>query len=307
MTGVVPPSWQQALQARKQHFALRADSTLRLLDGEDDAIRCDRFGPVCWFYSYRAPSQKDLVAMAAFAEMAGCPHWRVQLMQDRGRDPQARAQWGSAVPDEWVANEEGLDYYFRRQQGLSPGLFLDQRANRRWLATQARGRRVLNLFSYTGGFSLNAARGGATQVVSIDLSRNFLDWSKANFALNNLEETTAEFWAADARYFLRGCAKRNRLFDLIICDPPSFARGPEGVFRIEKDFGELLQQIDSALASDGILLLSTNYEKWDLRAFQRCVQQALGARAYQNIALPPPDADLDNTNSGLKALALRRI
>lgn len=304
MADVVPPIWRKALQTRQRQFSLRADTTLRLLD--DDSIRCDRLGPVCWFYAYRYPEPEDLQAMAAFAELAGCRHWRVQHMQDRGRDPQARAQWGSDAPAEWVANEEGLDYYFRREQGLSPGLFLDQRANRRWLRQEARDRRVLNLFSYTGGFSLNAARGGAAQVVSIDLSRNFLDWSKANFALNNLAGIATEFWAADARYFLRGCAKRNRLFDLVVCDPPSFARGSEGVFRIEKDLGGLLEQIDGALARDGILLLSTNYEKWDLGAFQRCVRQTLSARAYQSIALPSPDSDLNIKNIGLKALALRR-
>ncbi len=304
MTTAIPPSWREALYARQRHFAIEANATLHLFD--DDSIRCDRFGPVCWFYSYRPPSPQDLQAMAAFAELAACPHWNVQHMQDRGRDPQARVQWGSASPDEWIADEEGLAYYFRRQQGLSPGLFLDQRANRRWLRKQAQGRRVLNLFSYTGGFSLNAARGEAAEVVSIDLSRNFLDWSKANFSLNDLEATTTEFWAADARYFLRGCAKRGRRFDLIVCDPPSFARGPEGVFRIEKDLGALLQQIDAALDRDGILLLSTNYEKWDSHAFKHCVRQTLGTAAYQTIALPPPDADCSKKDARLKALALHR-
>ncbi|MGY8822478.1 MAG: class I SAM-dependent rRNA methyltransferase [Candidatus Latescibacterota bacterium] len=307
MKNAVPPIWQKALALRRQRFAIHPQSTLRLLDAEDDFIRCDRLGPVCWFYCYHLPTEKDLRAMAAFAELAGCPHWHVQHMQDRGHDPQTRAQWGSEVPNEWIANEEGLDYYFRREQGLSPGLFLDQRANRRWLQQQARGRRVLNLFSYTGGFSLNAARGGAEQVASVDLSRTFLDWSKANFALNGITGKEWEFWAADARYFLRGCAKRHRRFDLVVCDPPSFARGPEGVFRLEKDLGGLLAQIDAVLEKDGILFLSTNYEKWDQDTLGRHIRETLDDRKYLAIELPPPDADQSSANARLKGLALRRI
>jgi len=306
MKNAVPPIWQKAFALRQQRFTIHPHTTLRLLDTEDDFVRCDRFGPVCWFYCYRPPTEEDLRAMPAFATLAGCPHWCVQHMQDRGHDPQARTQWGSEVPDEWIANEEGVDYYFRRKQGLSPGLFLDQRANRRWLQEQARGRRVLNLFSYTGGFSLNAARGGAEQVVSVDLSRTFLDWSKANFALNKIAGEKWEFWAADARYFLRGCAKRKRRFDLVVCDPPSFARGPEGVFRIEKDLGELLAQIDAVLERNGILLLSTNYEKWDQNALDHHMRDTLDHRAYPTTELPPRDADQSNANPRLKSLALRR-
>ena len=125
-------------------------------------------------------------------------------MQQRGQDPHSRQQFHSDMPDEWTAEEEGLRYYLRRNQSLSPGLFLDQRANRRWLRDQSTDRSVLNLFSYTGGFSLNAAFGGAHQVVSVDLSRSFLAWSRANFALNKIDAEHHEFWLPMPATFFAG-------------------------------------------------------------------------------------------------------
>ena len=211
------------------------------------------------------------------------------------------------MPDEWTAKEEGLQYYFRRRQGLSPGLFLDQRANRRWLRDQSANRSVLNLFSYTGGFSLNAALGGAHQTVSVDLSRSFLDWSRANFTLNGIDTENHEFWPADARYFLRGCAKRGRRFDLIICDPPSFGRSSNGVFRIEKDLPLLLRGIDSALEQNGLVFLSNNYEGWDQNTFAQRVREALPPERYRPVELPDADFDVQPTAShSLKVIALRK-
>ena len=246
--------------------------------------------------------------MQAFALAVNSPHWCAQLMQLRGQDPHSRQQFHSEMPDEWTAEEEGLQYFLRRNQGLSPGLFLDQRANRRWLRGQSTDRNVLNLFSYTGGFSLNAALGGAHQVVSVDLSRSFIDWSRANFALNEIDAERHEFWPADARYFLRGCAKRGRQFDVVACDPPSFGRSSNGVFRLEKDLASLLQQIDDVSVQDGLMFLSNNYEGWDQRTFAQRVQDALPKVRYRRVELPAADFDVRTPAAhGLKVIALRKL
>ena len=305
---MIPEHWQQALDMRRAHFSIAEWDSLRLLHSEDVHIRCDRLGPVCWFYCYRLPTSEHIAAMADFAAAADSPHWCAQRMQDRGRDPHLRWQHSSGAPEQWTASEGDLRYSFRRAQGLSPGLFLDQRANRRWLRAQSAGCRVLNLFSYTGGFSLNAARGGASQVVSVDLSRTFLDWSRTNFALNGIEADAHEFWATDARYFLRGCAKRGRRFDIVVCDPPSFARASQGVFSLKKDLADLLRQIDEVLEPGGLVLLSTNYEKWDQRTFVERVHQVLREGHYEPVGLPELDIDVatDDVSHRLKALALRK-
>lgn len=306
MSAEFPSAWQRALTRRQIYFDITADTTLRLLHGEDIRVRCDRFGAVCWFYWYgpTPPRDIDCVHMAAFAATVGAPLWKARLMRDRGRDPTALQEWGATAIDPWTAPEGDLRYIFRDNHGLSPGLFLDQRANRRWIRTQARARRVLNLFSYTGGFSLNAVLGGAAEVVSVDTSRPTLDWSEANFALNELSTRHCEFWKADARYFLRGCKNRGRTFDLVICDPPSFSRSRGGTFKIQRDWTEVLQAIDLILAPQGLILIATNFEKWDKNDLAQVAQIALPS--FIPIDLPPPDPDFSTDQLLMKALALAK-
>jgi 23S rRNA (cytosine1962-C5)-methyltransferase len=226
-------------------------------------------------------------------------------MRDRGQAPQALSGWGSTEIKRWTAREDDLEYIFRDDHGLSPGLFLDQRQNRRWVRKQAKSKRVLNLFSYTGGFSLNATLGQAQVVVSVDTSRPTLNWSEANFELNGLNTGNCEFWKAEARNFLRGCNKRDRAFDLVICDPPSFSRSRDGVFKIERDLEEVLQGIDQILAPQGQILLSTNFEKWKAEGFTRRAQSALPD--YIKMELPQPDPDFTTDGEPLmKAVALAK-
>ena len=301
-----PPSWHHALARRRAHFDISADTTVRLLHDEDLRVRCDRFGAVSWFYWYgpTPPSELDCVQMAAFADAAGSPHWKARLMRNRGRNPTALREWGGTAIDRWTAAEEDLRYIFRTDHGLSPGLFLDQRANRRWIRTQARDRRVLNLFSYTGGFSLNSALGGAAEVVNVDTSRPTLDWAQANFALNGLPTAHCEFWKADARYFLRGCRNRGRVFDLVVCDPPSFSRSREGTFKIERDLGNVLQAIDPILAPQGRILIATNFETWNESDLAQVARKALPG--FGSLDLPLPDSDLPADQPLMKALALAK-
>jgi 23S rRNA (cytosine1962-C5)-methyltransferase len=307
MSNALPPAWQAALASRKQHFTINSHSTLRLLHDEDPRVRCDRFGALCWFYWYGSalPTSADLAHMEDFSAAAGSSYWLARLMRDRGQAPQALSGWGSTEIKRWTAREGDLEYIFRDDHGLSPGLFLDQRQNRRWVRRQAKSKRVLNLFSYTGGFSLNAALGQAQEVVSVDTSRPTLNWSEANFELNGLNTGNCEFWKAEARNFLRGCNKRDRAFDLVICDPPSFSRSRDGAFKIERDLEDVLQGIDQILAPQGQVLLSTNFEKWKAEGFTRRTQRALPG--YIKMELPQPDPDFTTDGEPLmKALALAK-
>ena len=120
------------------------------------------------------------------------------------------------------------------------------------------------MFAYTCGFSVNAAAGGAAEVTSVDLSKTFLDWGERNLACNHLEPSACQFIKQESLLFLKGALKRNRQFDLIICDPPSFGRHKDGVFRIEKDLPELLKLCWQTLRPEGQILLSCNFEKWTL-------------------------------------------
>jgi 23S rRNA (cytosine1962-C5)-methyltransferase len=229
-------------------------------------------------------------------------------MKNRGNQPNEASLSAIFEPKQrWQAREHELIYELRADQGLSPGLFLDQRENRHWVKTHSRGLRVLNLFSYTCGFSLCAAAGDAKDVVSVDVSQSFLEWGKTNFALNGLNPEKYEFWSADSLDFLKRTEKIKREFDLIICDPPSFGRSKRGVFRIADDLSTLVNLIYPLLAPHGILLLSTNYERWSQAEFEKETLRAWPTRSVHKLPVPKPGLDfLESDLNILKTLLLQR-
>ncbi|WII73351.1 class I SAM-dependent methyltransferase [Bdellovibrio sp. 22V] len=258
----------EAFQRRERlyKFSELKDESLRLSHRELDTYRIDQYGEYLWVYWYKEsdPTVQDLLRFEKLAKK----HQKkilVRKMLNRGEDPNAEILWkiGNTAP-RWTAKENGVKYELRTDSGLSPGLFLDQRENRLWVQEHAQDRRVLNLFSYTSGFSVVSALAGAQEVCTVDVSQNFIDWSKENFKLNGLdpEAENYEFWVQDCLLFLKGTIRRKRKFGLIICDPPSFGRSKNGVFSISKNFDELLINCMYCLEKNGLLLFCTNYEKW---------------------------------------------
>jgi 23S rRNA (cytosine1962-C5)-methyltransferase len=311
----LPETWQAGLEHRRTHFDL-ADPELcvRLLHTEDNALRCDRFGPVCWFYEYETqqPTAARYAQFESFAVAAGARHWHMQGMHDRGRDPRpSRHAASMAAPDAWHAVEDGQRFELRAGSGQSPGLFLDQRDNRAWVRHHASDARILNLFAYTGGFGVAALAGDAAEVVQVDVSRAYLNWARVNAGLNGVGGNLVEYSAVDARRLVAGCQKRGRRFDGIICDPPSFGRGRgrnADVFRIEHDLPELVQACRELLDPGGWMLVSCNYEGWSQARFEAVISAVTSDKGTR--IEPAPGAGKDFCGPGqaplLKSLLLRK-
>jgi 23S rRNA (cytosine1962-C5)-methyltransferase len=156
-----------------------------------------------------------------------------------------------------VATEWHLKFGIDFGMGYSPGLFLDQRENRRYVRNFA-PKRLLNCFAYTCSFSLCAACTG-TRTVNIDLSKKYLARGRENFALNEVPTIDHRFIADDARSVLPRLARRGEKFDAIILDPPTFSRSPEGkTFQVQDDFEDLLISALPLAERDGQILVSTN-------------------------------------------------
>lgn len=191
-------------------------------------------------------------------------------------DPQP---WlGSAAPAEFAVREGPQQMLVHPYDGFSTGVFLEQRENRRRVRAAAAGKAILNLFSYTGGFSVAGALGGARTTVSVDISKRFLDWSRRNFAANGLPLDGHLFIRDDARKYLRRAARQDRRFDLIVIDPPTFARVKGGdVFELQRELPALLVGAIERLTEGASLLLSLNQR--DLAP--RRVEQLLEASAAQ--------------------------
>jgi 23S rRNA (cytosine1962-C5)-methyltransferase len=232
----------------------------------------------------------------------GLYHRMLRRQTAGGPGPENPPQWlsGEKAPGEILARENGLRFALRLAEGSSAGLFLDQRENRRRLLTGyiapdfaiARPARMLNAFAYTCGFSVCAASAGL-QVTSLDLSQKHLQWGRRNFELNGLPPAAHDFIFGDAFGWFRRLAKKGRLFEVIILDPPTFSRSKEhGVFQAEKDFGALAAAALPLLARHGILLASTNAAALPPERFRDLVEQAV-TRAGRRVArlhyapLPP--------------------
>lgn len=180
--------------------------------------------------------------------------------------------YGEPVEGAFPIRENGLNFEVSFSSGYSQGIFLDQRLNRaEVMRRMARGGKLLNLFSYTGGFSVAAAMAGA-ETTTLDLSSVYLEWAKRNFRFNGLDESEHFFCKGDAFHWLQRFAKQERTFDGIVLDPPTFSRDDNGkVFRVEKDFGELVELAKQVLAKDGWMLCCTNFRGISERDFMRMI------------------------------------
>lgn len=300
-------SWLSEIDRRQRLFGILRNPTqcLRLI--HTPRLRMDQYGHQLWIYWYhdQDPTETDL---KRFEFLGGLlrKQWCLRKMQNRGEDPHARQIWTSpGWTASWQALENDLNFQFHSDQGQSPGLFLDQRGNRSRIRSLSPNQRVLNLFAYTCGFSVAAAVGGARQVTSVDVSRTFLEWGRENLTLNGLDPQAHEFFQQDSLLFLKGAVKRERRFDLIVCDPPSFGRHKNGVFRLEQDLDELLIACWTVLEPKGSLLLSCNLEKWSYQEFKSRVQKTLKARQVED-GLTGWDFEAPNEEPLMKSVWVRK-
>ncbi|HWB25181.1 MAG TPA: class I SAM-dependent methyltransferase [Chitinophagaceae bacterium] len=165
----------------------------------------------------------------------------------------------------FTVQEQGLKFLVNLTDYLDTGLFLDHRITRQMVREQASGKNVLNLFCYTGSFSVYAAAGGAKSVTSVDLSKTYLTWAEANFTINLLKDRTRfSFIHADVMQYLKNLSPG--IFDLVIVDPPTFSNSKrmKDFLDIQRDHAELLNNVLRATTAGGIVYFSTNYTKFVL-------------------------------------------
>lgn len=304
----------EALHRRERmyKFSELQDESLRLSHRDLDSYRIDQYGEYLWVYWYQEsdPTVQDLLRFETLAKKHRKKIF-IRKMLNRGEDPNAEILWKIGKTEtQWTAKENDVVYELRSDTGLSPGLFLDQRENRLWVKDHANDRRVLNLFSYTSGFSVVSALAGAKEVCTVDVSQNFIDWSKRNFTLNGLdpESENYEFWVQDCMLFLKGTIKRKRKFNLIICDPPSFGRSKSGVFSISKNLDELLINCMYCLEKNGLLLFCTNYEKWTTGDLHLRLNKLKKEFSFKILTAPPQglDFELPDQEPLMKSIILRK-
>jgi 23S rRNA (cytosine1962-C5)-methyltransferase len=174
---------------------------------------------------------------------------------------------GPRPPERLEVSERGMRFCVDLAYGQKTGAFLDQRENRARVRALADGKRVLNLFSYAGGFSLAAALGGATQVTSVDIAAAAHKTAQESFRLNGIDPSRHRFAAADAFAWLAGAASRGERFDLVISDPPSFAPSEKAVARALRSYRDLHRACARVLAPGGLLCAASCSSHVDMDRF----------------------------------------
>ena len=245
----------------------------RWLYGEGDGLPglvADRYGDYAVVQTY-AESLAALVPLVAPALRACDPELRGVALRERpaaddpaaGEDraaaadpapPRLRTLWGEAPPADLVVQEHGLFFHADLYKGQKTGLFLDHRENRRTVEALAGGRSVLNCFAYTGAFSLYALRGQAAEVVSADIGRGLAEAAAANLALNRLDRGRHSFVTEDCFALLDAYAKGSRRFQMVILDPPSFARQKSGLHAAARAYTRLNSLALRCLEPGGLLV-----------------------------------------------------
>ena len=287
----------------------------------------DRLGEFLLSQSERplSPPQRELlVRWCEDFSLRGAYHKRLDRHL-RGADPAQTSPLhvvGAIAPERFAIRENQISFELSFQEGYSVGLFLDQRDNRRRLLARhvaagfplrtetAPGWEMLNAFAYTCGFSVCAALAGA-RTTSLDLSKKYLEWGKRNFALNGLDPAAHEFIYGDAFAWMSRLARKKRLFDVIMLDPPTFSRSKEhGVFQAEKDYGTLVRAALPLLKPGGVLFASTNAAQVAPELFVATVEQAIAAAGRvcleRHYAPQPPDFPVSRAEPAyLKTLWLR--
>jgi 23S rRNA (cytosine1962-C5)-methyltransferase len=249
-----------ALALRRTLFDERTNG-FRLLNGEGDGVP----GLTCDLYGRHAVLKLDGDAPAGFWNVDAVADWLAERLaiadvflkfrsdaKTRGRAVRGK------VPTEPVRFvENGLHFQANLVEGQKTGFFFDQRDNRARIGALSRGRSVLNLFAYTGGFSVYAGVNGATEVTSVDLAKPAMEESRRNWALNNLPESQHHTSASDVFQFLEAARAEKRTWDLIIVDPPSFAPAQRHVEKAIASYQALFASAFQVLAPGGVIALSS--------------------------------------------------
>ncbi len=280
----------------------RADGVeaMRLYDRDipEVPVALDRYGDALLLALYERPYEKDETLEAEWLDLMGSAAaeavgvdpdlvFKKTRKRQRGLDQYERIGSSKA---ERIVKESGLSFVVNLSDYLDTGLFLDHRLTRCMVRADSSGKEALNLFAYTGSFSVHAAAGGAVSVTSVDLSNTYLAWASRNLALNGFSGPVYPLVKADVAAFLDSSAASGRKWDLIVADPPTFSnsKGALDDFDVNEDWASLVRACARVLRSGGKLYFSSNSRKLKFSP-ELASETAAGVWEDLSRATIPPD------------------
>ncbi|MEE9384644.1 MAG: class I SAM-dependent rRNA methyltransferase [Nannocystaceae bacterium] len=291
---------QRAKAYREQCIEPANLSACRVVHGEADGlpgVGVDRLGDYLLIYKYSRCSERYLDDLVASLEAAWSP--RAIYLQDRLRALTAEERRGGATqltgrsaPPDFEIEEDGLHFLVDVTAPVSPGLFLDLREGRRLCERHARGKRVLNLFSFTGAFALRAVRGGAESVCNVDAAARSHARCRQNLAASGLDSEACDVVTGDCFKHLERFRQRARQFDFVVVDPPPFSNVKGAVFSALKDWSRLMEAVAPVVAPGGHVFAVCNAsrvsdDEFHLALGEGCHAAGREGRLVGQTGLPP--------------------
>ncbi|WP_147554136.1 class I SAM-dependent rRNA methyltransferase [Bacillus testis] len=270
-----------AINLRKQLYQDEQTTAFRVFNGEGDGIGgitidyYDGFYMIQWYskgiYSFRADilsALKETVHYIGIYEKKRFDS-KGQYVED---DDFVAGERGSFP---LIVKENGVNFAVYLNDGAMTGIFLDQREVRKAIKERySASAEVLNMFSYTGAFSVNAALGGARMTTSVDVANRSRAKTEEQFNVNGIDPKTQQIVVDDVFQYFKYAARKQRSFDLVILDPPSFAKTKKRTFSAAKDYKELLKETIAITKNEGVIVASTNSSAFNMKHFKGFIQTA---------------------------------
>ncbi|HGS2339005.1 TPA: class I SAM-dependent rRNA methyltransferase [Streptococcus pneumoniae] len=303
--------FRKAKEKRSAYYQDDLTTTYRLFNQEGDGfggLTVDLYGNYAvfsWYNSYVYQIRQTIseAFRQVFPEVLGA----YEKIRFKGLDYESAHVYGQEAPDFFTVLENGVLYQVFMNDGLMTGIFLDQHEVRGSLVDGlAMGKSLLNMFSYTAAFSVAAAMGGA----SLDLAKRSRELSQAHFQANGLSTDEHRFIVMDVFEYFKYAKRKDLTYDVIVLDPPSFARNKKQTFSVAKDYHKLISQSLEILNPGGIIIASTNAANVSRQKFTEQIDKGFAGRSYQILNKYGLPADFaynkkDESSNYLKVISMK--
>ena len=307
--------FRQAKEQRKAYYQDDLTTAFRLFNQEGDGfggLTVDLYGDYAvfsWYNSYVYQIRK--VISEAFRQVFPEVLGTYEKIRFKGLDYESAHVYGQEAPDFFTVLENGVLYQVFMNDGLMTGIFLDQHEVRGSLVDGlAMGKSLLNMFSYTAAFSVAAVIGGASQTTSVDLAKRSRELSQAHFQANGISTDEHRFIVMDVFEYFKYAKRKGLTYDVIVLDPPSFARNKKQTFSVAKDYHKLISQSLEILNPGGIIIASTNAANVSRQKFTEQIDKGFAGRSYQILNKYGLPADFaynkkDESSNYLKVISMK--
>ena len=307
--------FRQAKEKRSAYYQDDLTTAFRLFNQEGDGfggLTVDLYGDYAvfsWYNSYVYQIRQTIseAFRQVFPEVLGA----YEKIRFKGLDYESAHVYGQEAPKFFTVLENGVLYQVFMNDGLMTGIFLDQHEIRGSLVDGlAMGKSLLNMFSYTAAFSVSAAMGGASQTTSVDLAKRSRELSQAHFQANGISTDDHRFVVMDVFEYFKYAKRKGLTYDVIVLDPPSFARNKKQTFSVAKDYHKLISQSLEILNPGGIIIASTNAANVSRQKFTEQIDKGFAGRSYQILNKYGLPADFaynkkDESSNYLKVISMK--